>query len=433
MAATGITTALLFGYRSILHIYDDDNGSSINDDGKDDDKAILPVVILSLSTIFMVTISVRTSIRMCKKTRQKDVVGITESQIPYYGPKALSGQIIVVTGANSGVGKETVRQCASMGATVVLLCRSKSKAQEAIDDILLNPVDSTATPSGSSKISKEQLIFIPMDLSHFDSIHRAVDDIRQLLSSSEGADKTEKKKKVNVLVNNAGLMMGTQTFSRYDNLEVMMQANHLGHYLLTRLLIDQQLLDTENGGRIINLTSSTYEFSSQGFDFDDIFCTRNRKYTLFGQYSMTKLANILMIKALHQRYSSTSSSSSDDSSPKNLLVYAVHPGIVRTNVTSNMQWYWQLPNTIFAVIVRTLQKTPSEGAYSTVFCAVCPPKQLPPNGSYIVNCRAHPTLDCANSPRDAERLWNISEELVGLAIKGSSSCSSSSMEEKKSN
>jgi retinol dehydrogenase 12 len=417
IASIGVTAGLALGNNQLLLQIDDNN---INNDNT----SVWPRFILSLSTIVIGTISLSVSWMFIKQTRRDDVVGVPVDLIipPFYGCDKLKDQIIVVTGANSGVGKETTRQLASMGATVVLLCRSPRKAQEAIDDILMSST-STTNSSNSTPISRQQLVFIPMDLSHFESIHCAVDQLRREVLLHE---KSKTKRLVNVLINNAGLMMGRQTLSKHDKLEMMMQANHLGHYLLTRLLIDQGLLDTQSGnGRVINLTSSTYEFSATGrpnggygFDFDDMFCDQGlRPYTLFGQYSMTKLANILMIKELHHLYGGNGDNGNDNDDK--LLVYAVHPGIVRTNVTSHMQWYWQLPNQIFAVIVKQLQKTPTEGAYSTVFCASasCDDDRLPPNGSYVVNCQSYPTLDCANSVVDAKRLWDVSEELVGLAGK----------------
>ena len=145
-----------------------------------------------------------------------------------------------------------------------------------------------------------------------------------------------------------------------------------------------------------------------GFDFDDTMCDKGiRTYTLFGQYSQTKLANILFSKELTRRF-------------QNLLVFAVHPGIVRTNVTSNMQWFWRIPNEIFGVFVAMMQKTPAEGAYSTVFVSAAPESELPPNGTYILNCKPYPTLPIADSEADAKRLWQVSEDMVGLGDKRSS-------------
>jgi retinol dehydrogenase 12 len=316
------------------------------------------------------------------QTRRNDVVGIDE--VPFYGVDSLKGKLILVTGANNGIGRETTHQLACMGATVVLLCRSIARAEEAMNQILDRPPKS---------ISKDQLVVIPLDLGDFASIQDGVKILKEKIPNRQ----------VDVLINNAGLMMGYQATSK-DGLEMMMQVNHLGHFLLTRLLLEQGLLGTFTcPSRVINLTSSTYEMSNArgGFDFEDMLCDKGlRPYTLFGQYSMTKLANILFSKELVRRY-------------ENLKVFAIHPGIVRTNVTSNMQWFWRIPNEMFAIFVATMQKTPSEGAYSTVFLSAAPTLDLPPNGSYIVNCKQHPALPIAESTKDAERLWRISEHLVG--------------------
>jgi NAD(P)-dependent dehydrogenase (short-subunit alcohol dehydrogenase family) len=350
-----------------------DNNNNVND--------WWPYLVLGIAA----TISWASSGYYMLQTRRDDVVGIDKP--PFYGVDYLKGKLFLVTGANNGIGKETTHQLAAMGATVVLLCRSVARAHQAANEILQRDPD---------LISKEQLVVIPLDLGDFASVHKAVDLVEKQFANTT----------VDVLINNAGLMMGTQTKSK-DGLDLMMQANHLGHFLLTRLLLQKNMLrcnSSKNPSRVINLTSSTYEMTTPrgGFDFDDIMCDKGmRPYTLFGQYSQTKLANILFSKELTRRY-------------KNLLVYAVHPGIVRTNVTSNMQWFWRIPNEIFGVFVAMMQKTPAEGAYSTIFVSTAPKLELPSNGTYILNCKAYPTLCIADSEVDAQRLWLVSDELVGL-------------------
>ena len=340
-----------------------------------------PYLLLGIASI----VSIAISVYLMLQTRRDDVVGIAKA--PFYGVDSLKGRLVLVTGANNGIGKETTHQLAVMGATVVLLCRSVARAESAVDDVLQRDPD---------VISKDQLVVIPMDLGDFASVHEAVELLQQQFP----------RKMVDVLINNAGLMMGTQTKSK-DGLDLMMQANHLGHFLLTRLLMEKKMLrsdDKKNPSRVVNLTSSTYEMTNKrgGFDFEDVMCDKGiRPYTLFGQYSQTKLANILFSKELTRRY-------------QNLLVFAVHPGIVRTNVTSNMQWFWRIPNEIFGVFVAMMQKTPAEGAYSTIFVSAAPESELPPNGTYILNCKPYPTLPIADSKADAKRLWQVSEELVGL-------------------
>lgn len=309
-------------------------------------------------------------------TRVEDVVGIACP--PFYGKDHLQGKVVLITGANQGIGKETTLQMAKMGATVVLLCRSEIRARNAIEDLVKKHA-----------VDEKHLLFCSLDLGDFTSVRKAVEYIQTTLRICS----------VDVLICNAGLMMGKKTLSK-DGHELMMQANHLGHFLLARLLVNKKLLKGDNV-RILNLTSSTYELSKQGFDFDDMFCDSSRSYTLFGQYSMTKLANMLCAKELTRRIPSAK-------------VFAIHPGVVRTNVTSNMNWYWRLPNAMFAYFVAAIQKAPQEGAYSSVFCAAAPDDKLPPSGSYIINCRPYPTNEHADSPEDAKRLWEVSELLVGL-------------------
>ena len=123
-----------------------------------------------------------------------------------------------------------------------------------------------------------------------------------------------------------------------------------------------------------------------------------------GQYSQSKLANVLYTKELSRRY------------PK-LLAYAVHPGIVRTNVTSNMKWYLRVPNFIFSWFIAAMQKTPAQGAYSSVYCASATPETLPPSGSVLLNCKVEPTTPASDSIPDAKRLWEVSEHITGLNLK----------------
>jgi len=211
-------------------------------------------------------------------------------------------------------------------------------------------------------------------------------------------------------------MLGTQSTTK-DGLETMMQSNHLGHFLLIKLMLEKGMLRTkffEEPSRVCLLTSSTYLFaaSQKGFDFSDPYCSMGlRKYSLFGQYSMTKLANLLTAKELARRYNPQESSNLE----KSLAVFAVHPGIVRTNVTTNMTWIYQLFLKYTARIVHSIQKTAEEGAYTTVFTVAAPLDSISSwnQGCYFVNCQKRETNDYVEGPRgseDAKRLWEWSEE-----------------------
>lgn len=306
------------------------------------DAASLDAVI-PISIVFSIM-----SIWLIGQTRLNEI----EGPQPVLTADCMKGKVVFVTGANAGIGKETVRQLAFLGATVILACRSELRASEAMDDI-------------RGTVHNADLRFIPLDLSDLSSVRRAAKLFKEM------------KLPLDVLINNAGVMMGEKCTTK-DGFELMMQANHLGHFLLTCLLLENQNQEC----RVITLSSSTYSLAKKGFDFDDMFCDSSRTYTLFSQYAQTKLANILFAKELAKRY-------------PNVQSWAVHPGLVRTDVVRNMPWYLYYPNIIFAVAIAALQKQPKQGAYTSVWCAASdsPPK----NGTYLVNCKVQETNKHANS------------------------------------
>jgi len=225
------------------------------------------------------------------------------------------------------------------------------------------------------------LQLLPLDLGSLTSVQRAAHELIQNYT------------KIDILINNAGLMMGTPEVTE-DGYDLVMQANYLGHYLFTRLLLDAGVLP----GRILNITSSTYTLASK-MDVNDLNC-ESRQYSLFGQYAQSKLANILFTTELAKRYPTIQS-------------HALHPGLVRTDVTRNMPWYLRYPNAMFAMVLSTLQKTPPQGAWNTTYVATCHYLTPGHNGSYWVNRSIQPKRPCAVDPESAQKLWEKSAELVG--------------------
>ena len=308
--------------------------------------------------------------------------------------KNMNGKVCLITGANAGIGKETARQLLEMGANVIMACRSEKRARDAMDEILDSMKDEheNKTLLQSSKPAKERLIFLQCDVSNFESVRKSVETFNKM------------KLPLHVLVNNAGIMMGQKKTITCDNkeFELNMACNHLGHFLLTNLLLPN--LGQVDDARVVIVTSSTYVLASNGIDLEDLNCER-RNYTMFSQYAQSKLANILMGKELCRQQQTSSTS--------NVSVFMVHPGLVRTDVVRNMPWYLKYPNIMFSFILTTLQKSPSAGAYTNVYCATSNDvKQY--NGEYFSNSEYFPTNEHANNLVDAEKLWKLSEELVGL-------------------
>ena len=288
---------------------------------------------------------------------------------PNLSSTSLLDRVVLVTGANAGIGLETARQLAAAGATVILACRSERRARDAMEDICQS-IDGNGDGASASaplrpkpKPIKDRLLFLEMDVSDLSSVRRAVQTFESWNIP------------LHVLVNNAGVMMGERRTS-VDGFELTMACNHLGHFLLTNLLLPK--LRMANDARVVIITSRTYALTKPGMALDDLNCER-RPYSLFGQYAQSKLANILMGKHLAtleaervQKLATERNGDKDDAKERRSEVvgtYLVHPGLVRTDVVRNMPWYLKYPNFAFAFVLMTLQKTPPAGAYTSVYCA----------------------------------------------------------------
>lgn len=259
-------------------------------------------------------------------------------------------QVIVITGANTGIGKETVEQLAGAlhpESTILLLCRSVSKGEAAVAEIV-------------REASCCKLQVVQCDLTSFASVRKAVAEIMTHAEAAANSNNNNNSK-IDVLINNAGVMMKDLSYTE-DGHETCLQANFLGHFLLTALLLPHTTT------AVVNVTSSTYRLAVNNNDFDN-YCSNldemqckikkgqpcTRTYSLFGQYAVTKWCNILHTVHLAESYSHVLTTAA-----------AIHPGLVRTDVVRNMPWYLRIPNNVFAVVLQTLQKTPAQGAWCTV-------------------------------------------------------------------
>ena len=350
--------------------------------------------------LFIAGMSTVLSIYLIRRTRFFVVEGGSEPML-----LDMQGKVVLITGANTGIGKETALQLAQKGARVILACRSLHKAEAAKKEIMdhLKKKCNRYHGGDDNDDDNEAIVdVLSLDLSSLASVKNA---------ATELVNNNKKKQKVDVLILNAGVMMGKQIMTE-DGFELMMQANHLGHYYLTRLLIDNGGInttktsttttdETNHAARVLAITSSTYSFA-ESIDLHDLFCTKGRKYTLFGQYAMSKLANILFVKELNRRY-------------PNLFVAAIHPGLVRTNVVRNMPWYLYYPNMVFAFALRTLQKSPAQGAWCTTYIAASSSSRNSLlSGEYWVNRNVQQLWPCAKDEAGASLLWRDSARYVGL-------------------
>lgn len=290
----------------------------------------------------------------------------------------LDGKVYIITGSSAGIGLETARELARMGGTVILACRSKDKALQAAKEIIT-----------STKCSQSKVIFLLLDLSDLNSVRKFVEEFHKLGFPLHG------------LINNAGVMLPERTVTK-DGYEMMFTSNHLGHFLLTNLLLDDL---EKTSGRVVNLSSSLHRsvpFES-GFNFKDVMYTEN--YSLFGTYAHTKLANVIFTIELNRRLRQKKSS---------ITTYSVHPGAVLTEVTRSLPAIIRIAYTIFTPFMLLIQKLPSQGAYCSIYAACSPSLTVEESGEYLFHCEPAIHNKIADDPNTGLKLWEISEKYCGM-------------------
>ena len=302
----------------------------------------------------------------------------------YYSKVRLDGKTVIVTGANSGIGFETALDLSKRGSTVILACRDMNKANKSLAKI--------------KKISKNNNVFVEeIDLANLDSVKEFSNRI--LL----------KYDKLNILINNAGVAFCPKSLT-VNNLDYQFQVNYLGHYLLTRLLLDRLVESSsiESPSRIINVTSILYK--SAKIDWDDINFKFSRIYNPSEAYKQSKLCNILFSSNLVEFIKSNYNNNN-----KKINVFSVSPGIVLTNLGQhsirNSSFLIKICYILFYPIIWFLMKTPNQGAQTQIYCAV--EKNLEPNQNKLFrNLEQIDLNENAKNKDDAVRLWKLSEEYV---------------------
>jgi NAD(P)-dependent dehydrogenase (short-subunit alcohol dehydrogenase family) len=286
----------------------------------------------------------------------------------------MNGKVVLVTGANTGIGKEAALALAKMGATIVIAARNRAKGEHAADEI--------ATKAGR----RPELI--DLDLASFASIRAAA---ARFLARHE---------KLHVLVNNAGLVLETRT-TTVEGFETTFGVNHLGHFLLTQLLLGalKKAAKEDGEARVVNVSSDAHRWARRGLDWDDL--QSEKKYASFDVYAKSKLANLYFTRALARRLDGTG-----------VTTNALHPGVVATEFASSDDVGFF---TSFGFkIVRPFLKTPAQGAATTIHLASAP-ELRGVSGKYFADSKPKHPMRIAQDDALAERLWAISEQLVRSA------------------
>nr|XP_057913018.1 retinol dehydrogenase 12 isoform X1 [Doryrhamphus excisus] len=277
----------------------------------------------------------------------------------------LDGKTVLITGANTGIGKETVLDLATRGAQVIMACRDVDKGEEAAASIRFS-------------CPKAQVEVRALDLADTCSIRSFA---QQFLR-----DFTH----LHVLINNAGVMMCPYTKTN-DGFEMHIGVNHLGHFLLTSLLIG--LLKRSAPARIVVVSSLAHNFG--WIRFHDLHSQGSYNSGL--AYCQSKLANVLFARELARRLKGC-----------NVTVNSVHPGTVNSDLTRHSTLMMILFS-CFSIFL----KTPREGAQTSVYCAVA--EELHSiSGKHFSDCAPAFVAPQGRSEETARRLWDASCELLGI-------------------
>jgi NAD(P)-dependent dehydrogenase (short-subunit alcohol dehydrogenase family) len=277
----------------------------------------------------------------------------------------MSGRSVIVTGANSGIGRAAARALARAGARVVVAVRDTDKGHTA-----------AATMPGDTEVRR-------LDLASLASI-------REFAAAWEGD--------LDLLINNAGVMV--PPFSRTaDGFELQLGTNHLGHFALTNLLLG------DITGRVVTVSSTGHRFGR--IDFDDLNWER-RPYKAWRAYGQSKLANLLFTAELQRRLTAAGST---------VLATAAHPGYAATNLQFKSER--RVLDLISVVGNRVLAQDEDGGALPTLYAATAdiPGNSFAGPGGFMEQ-RGAPKLvgrtDAAKDADVARRLWDVSEELTGV-------------------
>jgi retinol dehydrogenase-12 len=276
----------------------------------------------------------------------------------------MSGEVCVVTGATSGIGQATAAALAGRGAQVVLVGRDRGRAEAVAAELAL-----AGGPAPRLEIA---------DLA-------SMGEVRAL------ANRLSALERIDVLVNNAGLMAGHRRVTA-DGYDEVLAVNHLAPFLLTNLLLGQ--LTAAGPARVITVTSDAH--AAARLDLDDLQLERG--WDGWRAYAGSKLANILFTRELARRLAGSA-----------VTANCAHPGLVRTRFGREVRG----PMRVGVTIARPFMLSPPRGARTIVYLATSP-EVAGATGGYYAKSRLREPSPAARDDAAGRRLWQLSDQLTGL-------------------
>ncbi|XP_033844262.1 dehydrogenase/reductase SDR family member 13-like [Periophthalmus magnuspinnatus] len=288
------------------------------------------------------------------------------------GNMPMAKKTVVITGGNSGIGKATALNLARRGARIIMGCRNQRTAEAAILEI-------------QQETGNSDLVYRHLDLASLKSVRNFAENLL----------KTEPH--IDILINNAGLVGDGRTEEGFG---LQFGVNHLGHFLLTNLLLDK--LKQSSNARVITVSSMAHRWG--GIDFQTLqqnrdLGTGSYSWQFFKAYCNSKLCNVLFTRELSRRLQGTSVSS-----------FCLHPGVIRTELARNIS-LWQ--KILVEPVSWLFFLSPEEGAQTTLHCALQEGLERL-SGSYFCCCEEQDPAPVAKDAHAARRLWEESERFCGL-------------------
>ena len=279
----------------------------------------------------------------------------------------MTGRVCLVTGASSGIGKETAKKLVGLGATAVMVCRNRKRGEKTVAEI-----------KRANKNAQVELLLA--DFTSLDAVRSVAKEL------------SEKHDSLHVLVNNAGGVRVMRSATA-DGFETTFQVDYLSHFLLTNLLLE--LLRKSAPSRIINVSSASHYRGH--LNFDDL--QMKKGYGVMKSYSQAKLAQVLFTYELSRRLEGTG-----------VTVNCLHPGTVATNIWNGSMG----PFSFLGNISRLFLISPEEGARTPVYLASSPEVEGV-TGKYYDDKREKQSSDESYDQSVASKLWNESERMTGLS------------------
>lgn len=271
-------------------------------------------------------------------------------------------RVCIVTGANTGIGRVTARELARRGARVFLAGRSEERTAPVVEEIRRETGDDRAE-------------FLPLDLADLASVRRCAEAF------------LARDLPLHVLVNNAGLAGARGTTK--DGFEIAFGVNHVGHFLLTTLLLER--LKAGAPARVVTVASKAHR-QARGIDWEAVR-RPTQSVTGLPEYAVSKLANVLFSAELGRRLDGSG-----------VTTYSLHPGVIASDIWRKLPWGVR-------GLAKLFMKSVEEGARTTVWCAT-EPHLAEETGLYYEDCRVTKPSRVARDPELAAELWRRSEAWV---------------------